>query len=327
MKTVIKKMCLLAAVAALCLGLTACGALKYKKAEKLFVEGNYAEALELYIAAGDHADAQEKANTCKYEVAVSFMEQEQYQDAVLLFFELGDFRDAKEQLARCEREIGMREKADHQFLEDIELSVNTRNKLVNDTDDKLTYLSAELTILEKYETESFYDSNLKALAKKYIEGLKEQKESLDLKYSEAQIKWHSGVVKRYQALCELHSDYRIFEDDIEFKSIYVSQLEYWEEQLEAMIAIDEDLNKQLDGITFGYKDYYTMTAPYTNNTGFDFSVEFIFTFYDREDVRVDESREVIPEIRSGDKCTLEFWRPSGWYRCDFYWELFNISRH
>ena len=283
-----KKPVFLIFVIILCMFLGACDAANYKKAEALFAEGNYSAALPLYTA-------------------------------------LGEYEDAHERAAQCEREIGMTENADYRFLEDIELSVTTRNQMVNRGDSELTYLSAELAILEDYYNAEFYDSALEALAKMYIDGVREQKDALDLKYSEFQIKWHSGLVNRYQALCKLHSDFGIFEDDVTFKSTYVAQLSYHENQLAGLRAIESDLIQQLDGITFTNKSSYQMTAPYTNNTEYDFSIQFYFTFYNKNGVRVDESTTYFSNIKSGDNCTLEFWRPSNWSTCEFFWDIYDIK--
>ena len=311
--------------AVLCVMLAASDSSDYKKAEELYAAGDFAAALELYTALGAYEDSMDKVLMCKYDMANAYFDSGDYKAALEIYTELGLYADAFEQAKICKREVGMSENADYKFLEDIEEAVNTRNKLADKNESAAIYLSAELTILEDYYNATFYDKDLKTLARKYIDGIKEQKDSLDEKYCDHQIEWYSGLVKRFQALCELHSEYQIFEDDVNFESIYVAQLDYWENFLDGLKAIDADLNKQLDGITFGHKSSYQMTAPYQNNTKYDFDVVFYFTFYDKNDVRVDESTEYFSNIKSGDKCTLEFWCPSKWRSCEFYWEINSIS--
>lgn len=127
-------------VIVLCSSFTACSSQEFKKANQLFEEGNYKEALELYQDLGEYGDAQEKAKT-------------------------------------CERIIGMDEKADNEFLAKIEESILGRMKTSNDKD-YATLVNTELTLLAGFKEKEFYDSELKRLAEKYIEGLNIQKDAL-----------------------------------------------------------------------------------------------------------------------------------------------------
>lgn len=357
-----KKILALVLAVVLCMMLGACDYSDYKQAEELLTVGNYPAALEIYSALGDYKDAQSKAMLCQYGIANSYFESAEYEDALKIYLaldgfqdsqskvmqckyrianqyfesaeysaaleiyaELGKYEDAAEKAEFCEREVGMTENADYAFLEDIERSIAIRGEMVDKNESASVYLSAELAVVEKYYDADFYNSELKALARNYIDGLYEQKEALALKYSEYQIQWYTGVVTRYRALVDLYEKFNIFEDDVDFISTYVAQVENMEKTLAGIKAADADLTKQLDGITFGYKSSYQMTAPYINNTEYNFNIKFYFTFYDYNGVRVDESTEYFSNIHSGENCSLEFWCPSYWYSCEFFWEISNIS--
>jgi len=320
----VKKICALMAALCVCLCLCACDGADYKKAETLSENGDHAAAYEIFSSLGAYKDSRSKAQTSGYLAAEELFEAGSYDEAALIYGSLGDYLDSEDKVRDCVHQAGMSSKSDRAFLEDIERSVNKRNELVEKGESDSVYVGAELAILEKYENAEFYDPYVKQLALRYIDGLRLQMEALDYEFSQLQIVWTQGLVDRYSSLCELYENYGIFKDDPEFEAIYVSSLDDEIRNLDALKAIDADLTEQLDGITFGYKDWYTMTAPYTNNTEFDFDLAFTFTFYDYNGVRVENSEEYFPDIRAGEDCMLEFWRPDNWYSCEFFWEILNI---
>ena len=50
--------------------------------------------------------------------------------------------------------------------------------------------------------------------------------------------------------------------------------------------IERDLTDQLDGVTLQYESANTYSARYTNNTNYDFDVNFYFWYYVIENKRV-----------------------------------------
>lgn len=215
----------------------------------------------------------------------------------------------------------MSENADYSFLEAIEQSIESRGEMLDDGASLEEVVNAELALLGDYATETFYDSELGDLAADYLDGLNVQKEALDLKYSEYQIKWQEGLVARYEALCALYEQYGAFEDDLEFKTTYLAQLETQRECLTAYKAIDADLVAQLDGAYFEYVDYYTSSVAYTNNTEYDFDLIFYFTFYDENGVRIEESVEYVTNIIAGEVCNMSFYWPWDAWSTEYFWEI------
>ena len=263
------------------------------------------------------------ADVRDYEKANELYVDKKYEEALAIYSELGEYEDSQKLVAECEKEIGMMTNADYDFLGAIEKAVANRMKMSeeeNKTHESL--VNAELSILSAYEDATFYDKKLGNLAKQYIDGLKIQKEALDLKYSEYQIKWQEGIVKRYETLSDLHEQYGIFENNTDFESNYIAQVDANKRLLEAYTAIDEDMMAQLDNVMFEYVDYCLMSAPYTNNTSYDFDANFYFTFYNEAGDRIDESQEYISNIKSGDNCVLKFYCPeTSWDSCEFFWEI------
>ncbi len=218
------------------------------------------------------------------------------------------------------------EYVDTEFLEAIEDSINKRIELHNPDRSDYSYLrelvNAEMAIVGKYEDKEFSDAKLQLLARKYIEGLHFQKDSLDLSYSEHQIKWHEGLLLRYESLCDLHDEFDVFADDPNFVSTYVMDLDNARDYLKALKAIEADLLSQLDGVTLKYVDQYHGSAMYTNNTDYDFDVDFYFWFYDQSGVRFDESSVGFTNIKSEETSKFTFYCPNKPCTFDFFWNIY-----
>jgi tetratricopeptide (TPR) repeat protein len=89
-----KKFLLIALVVVMALCLMACDSSDYKKAEELYQNGSYEEALVIYETLGDYEDSAKKAKDCKYEIAVDLFETKDYDSAVAMFEELGDYKNS-----------------------------------------------------------------------------------------------------------------------------------------------------------------------------------------------------------------------------------------
>ena len=100
-----KKIVALALVLALAFALCACGNSQYKQAERLYTQGDYAQAAELYEAAGNYKDSAEKAKECRYQLAIQAFNRGEYQDAKAQFQALGGYSDSSSWIDRCDEEI------------------------------------------------------------------------------------------------------------------------------------------------------------------------------------------------------------------------------
>ena len=211
--------------------------------------------------------------------------------------------------------------ADEAFLEAIELSVSKRNELLQTDFKQYELINIELAIIREFENAEFKDSELYALVCQYLKGLYLQEESLDLIHSEKQIKWQEGVVERYSALIALHDQYNVFADDPDFVSTYVLEQEKNIRVLQALKAVEADLVAQLDGVTLQYKSQNKYTATYTNNTDYDFDINFYFWYYDANGTRIDEWSTYFTNILPKKHTIFEFWCPSAGRTFDFEWDI------
>lgn len=73
----------------------------YVEAEALFAEGRYAEAGELYAAAGGYADSDEKAKRSGYLDAEEKLSNGDYDGAAAVFESLGGYSDAADRVLEC----------------------------------------------------------------------------------------------------------------------------------------------------------------------------------------------------------------------------------
>ena len=250
-------------VVALCFILTGCDSNRYEKANELFSQGEYQEAFELYQKLGDYEDSVEKAK-------------------------------------ECEREIGMRTHADYEFLEKLEQSILERLETTSTENfDRSAVVNTELTYIEKFKNEEFYDSKLKKIAKKYIKGLNIQKESLTKEYEyEYQIEWQRGVVYRFEALKDAYENYGFLKDNEKFIGTYISRYEDQKKLLDAYDAIEADIDSQVNSDDFmWYVNGNTMTCTIKNNTKYTYSTVFEYYFYDKNDTLFESGEAYIENIK------------------------------
>lgn len=266
-----KKILSLIMVITMCLVLVACDSSDYKKAEDLFRAGDYAAALEIYTA-------------------------------------LGEYEDAKDKAAYCEREVGMTENADYAFLADIESSILGRMKAPEGAD-RTQLVNTELAYLEKYSDKTFYDTALKEIADKYIEGLYVQKESLKKDAIwEYQIEWQKGLVLRYEALTDLYKKYDFLSDNPEFVGTYVASLEDQQHLLNGYNAIEADLTEQMNAEDFSWglsKGGYHIYCTLKNNTEYTFGMFIDVSFYDADGVLFEKNTGYVEEVKPGETYIVE----------------------
>jgi tetratricopeptide (TPR) repeat protein len=100
----------MALLISMCLGGCAiANKMHYARAEKLFLEERYGEALEKYQLVPDYLDSSEKILECfnaiNYRAAMDLMQRGLYHDASIKFQSLDDYRDSLEKSQECEKLI------------------------------------------------------------------------------------------------------------------------------------------------------------------------------------------------------------------------------
>ena len=267
----------------MCFIFTGCDSSKYDKANMLYEEGKYREALELYQKLGDYEDSIDKVEVCK-------------------------------------KQIGMMENADNDFLKKIEESVLNRLSTTRkeDTDAK-TLVNTELAYVEQFKDKTFYDEDLKALANKYIEGLYIQKEALKKEYIyEYQVDWQKGLVYRYEVLKALHDKYSFLTNNADFIGIYVSQYQDQKTLLDAYYAIEKDIDSQINDDNFEWNfDGYHFSCIVKNNTDYEYSTTFGIQFYDSNETMYESDETYIENIKPGSSYVISFVLDDS-NRCDHY---------
>lgn len=106
-----KRIIALAVVLCLCMSLTGCNVLDYKKAMDHYEAGEYAEALALYQSLGDFADSAQMAQICSqkadYKKAEELLAAGDYRQALPLYEGLGMHMDSPAKAVACRYQIGL----------------------------------------------------------------------------------------------------------------------------------------------------------------------------------------------------------------------------
>lgn len=99
-------------VLAMCVSLAGCSAVDYVKASKLYKDGEYAQAWELYASLGDFSDSVKMAEICRqkadYIAAEALLAQQEYEQALPLYEGLGMYSDSPLKAITCRYENGLR---------------------------------------------------------------------------------------------------------------------------------------------------------------------------------------------------------------------------
>jgi len=88
---------------------------KYSKANKLFAQGKYEEAIAAYTALGDYKDAPEKIEEVKlhiiderYASAADLYDNSKFEEAKAIFEDIGDYKDAPAYVSNCNYQLGVK---------------------------------------------------------------------------------------------------------------------------------------------------------------------------------------------------------------------------
>ncbi|MBR3149419.1 MAG: zinc ribbon domain-containing protein [Eubacterium sp.] len=230
-------------------------------------------------------------------------------------------KEAKELKEKCNREIQMNKLADYSFLDTLKKSVEWRNAKADEgktSNDEL--VNYELNLLKDFPDKEYYNDDIKASAKKYVDGLQKQNEALKLEHSEYQIKWHDGMADRFEALKTLCENYDLLKDDNELYTTYISKAEYWRKYSDEINAIDKDLNTRLDNIQFdtdGYNDYY---FTYKNGTTYSYNIWFYIDYY-KGSTKVSRDEPYIENVKPNKKIKVSSYVSDKWETCEILWEI------
>lgn len=295
----------------LCVVLSACNgsSTKYDEALSLMESGDYQAAIDIFTAIPDYENSSDKIVECKYMLGTGAIENENWVEAIDYFTGL-DYKDSTDLLEQCVKEKGMHENADYSFLEDLERAVLDRMETVlTENYDNASAVNTELAYIEKYENKTFYDSALKAICDRYIDGLHIQRDALRKVYnSQIQIEWQRGLVDRYEALRDLYDEYGFLEDNHDFVGNYILQCDDQRALLDAYDAIELDISSQTNADDFMWSVTDAgISCTIKNNTKYQYSTIYEMSFIDENGVIFETNSDYIENIFPGNSYVVSIY--------------------
>lgn len=280
--------------------------LQYQKAVALYNDQKYKEAIPALEELSEYRDSRDILTWSKYYLGVEAMKAHNWSSAVEYFTNL-KYGESAEMLTDCS------------FMVALEQSVTRRMEAnQRESTDFRTLCATESAYLEPYRTGNYFDNNIKTQALKYFYGLNKQSYSLDkTNKKEAQIAWQEGMIKRYEALCELNKCYGFMKDNPDFIGTYVNQLTAHKNTLAGFRAIDEDLLSQYRKDTSHYVsfswDNSKLTLNLKNNTIHTFSATWEFKFTDENKRLIATVPVTVSDIKPFEEYTVNVYaRQTAW---------------
>ncbi len=100
---------------------------KYSRANKLFAQGKYEEAIAAYTALGDYKDAPEKIEEVKaqiiedrYAAAAEFYDDGKFEEAKAAFEDLDGYKDSADYISNCNYQLGVKAMAEKDYKKALE---------------------------------------------------------------------------------------------------------------------------------------------------------------------------------------------------------------
>lgn len=233
--------------------------------------------LIILLAAGGFAAVKYLVPMNNYKNGIAAMQAGKW-DQAIEYLTKANYKDSPDLVTECL----YHQKADYDFIKALEKSMTDRLNRANEDAPLDELVNMELVVLENYASKEFYDSRIKDIAKRYIGGLKKQKEAIGYytdtgeAYDSDHPVWYQGAAERYQAAADLMDiSHYFYADDPDAKSDIRSTLELYKAEAE----INKDCKKQLIGVNASYSEkdkYYYLT--YKNNTEYTFDL-YVYNYY------------------------------------------------
>lgn len=218
---------------------------------------------------------------------------------------------------------------DDMFLAAMEESVLDRMKAsVSKSADLTLMVDKELAYLQEYDSAEFYDAQLEGIAKKYLEGLNLQKESLSATHKwESQVEWQEGLVYRLEALKELYDEYDFLTENKDFIATYILAYDREESRLRALNSLENDVGTQMESDSFRvYWSDHDCCFEFWNNTAYQFSSVFEIRIFDRNKNLIEQQEYEVIDIRPDTGYTVSIyvekpWEANGWEINNYYTDI------
>lgn len=213
---------------------------------------------------------------------------------------------------------------DEAFLSSIEESVLDRMAATASEKSDLTIIiNKELAYLQEYRSATFSDEQLSNIAKKYLDGLDLQKQSLTEAYEwESQIEWQEGLVYRLEALKALYEDYDFLADNKDFIASYILSYDHESALLRAYNTLEDDIGQQLSSDSLKcYWSNYDCCFDLWNNTAYQFSSVFEIKIFDQKGNLISQDEYYVENIRPDTGYTISITLEKPWDAAS--WEINN----
>ena len=173
--------------------------------------------------------------------------------------------------------------------------------------DKNGLTSAELRHIDQFYNESFADPELGEWANAYIDGVREQKDSINLPtVHEQDFGWTDGLVNRVHALQSIYEKYpNAFESVPTFELDYIQTIPDSETSLAKIVSVNEDF-AAMTSVDPSFDGEYEYSYNYTNNTGEQVTVRLLINYYDSNDVRINQNEQIASNIQPGETVKISF---------------------
>lgn len=120
--TIFRSFLLVILVLLLFVSMTGCEDLDYRDAIRLYNDGDYEAAAEIFYALGDFEKCPELYTDCQYWLAVDLAEEGNFEKALPRFWKLGDYRNSPQWVTECKYQIAVAAFDEGQF-KDAELTL------------------------------------------------------------------------------------------------------------------------------------------------------------------------------------------------------------
>lgn len=279
----------------------------------------YSEAFRLFDGLGQYADAESLASECCREAAMILLNEQYYDEALLLCDEMNEAD------AAAVKDAYMSHCADSQFLEDIEKAyvVWYDNERLYDFDEEIDKAYA---IVEPYTTQHFASDVLKGYMSDFVDALAVMKGVCSGDDVDDWITYYEGMAEIYAIADKLHLDFGVFAGDTDLMESFVGLTEF----MAAYPVVEKSLAVWYDALSsVSYDAEGNCYLPYTNDTGYGFTLYVYVVFSDDAGNIVDDSGDIEVDVPVGTAVRIPV-KPATitddeWSSCDLIWWFDVVS--
>ena len=194
------------------------------------------------------------------------------------------------------------ETVDDRFLKVLE-TLNSIEYTDEEYANKFDYIvNYELNMLEEFRDADFSDINIRQSYENYVAGLEEIKENINNEiYYLSQVCVLEGQLTCMKEIKYLYDNYNFMNDNKDV--IYdISQIDYWEKYLKAMVEIINDIIEK--GSIKNYWEGYTWYIIFENNTDYTYSITFEIEHMNKDGVVVEKEYGSAEKVKPNEKYAI-----------------------